>query len=79
MCLQEGLGEQTLNHLSEPTAHHGQEDARDEHMVAGLRHAGRLAATEHRHAAWNVTHGHLITVLLHLELLELDELGAACL
>lgn len=79
MCLQEGLGEQTLNHLRKASAHHGQEDAGDEHMIAGLRHASHFAATQHRHAARNVSHGHLVTVLLHLELLELDKLGAACL
>lgn len=75
--LQESLGEQTLHHLSEASAHHGQEDTGNEHMIAGLSHASDFAATQHRHAAWNVAHWHLVTVLLHFELLELDELGAA--
>lgn len=77
MCLQEGLGEQTLNHLGKACAHHGQEDTRNEHMIAGLRHASDFTATQHGHAAWYVAHRHLVAVLLHFELLELDELGAA--
>lgn len=45
-------------------------------MISRLCHACDLATAEHRHAAWNMTNGHLIAVLLHFELLELDELRA---
>lgn len=76
MRLQEGLREQTLQHLLEPTAHQRQEHARDNNVIAWLGHSGHLAPAQHRHAARNVAYGHLVAVLLHLQLLELDELGA---
>jgi len=77
MSLQERLGEKTLHHLSKAGANHGQEYARYQHMITWLSHASYFATAQYSHATRNVANGHLVTVLLHFDLLELDELGAA--
>lgn len=76
MSLEECLREQTLNHLSETCAHQWQEHSRDHNVIPRLGHSSDLTPAHDGHAARNVAHGHLVAVLLHFDLLELDELGA---
>lgn len=77
MSLQECLRQQTLDHLGKAATNQGQEHTGYHNVVTRLRHASHFPATEHGHCAWNVTHRHLVAVLLNFKLLELDEFRAA--
>jgi len=79
VSLQECLRKQTLEHLGEASAHQRQKHSGHHDMISRLGHASDLSPAHNGHAARNVSDRHLVAVLLHLDFLELDELGATSL
>ena len=79
MRLHVGVREQALLDLPEALLEHGQEDARDGHVVAWLAEPRVLALGVYIQATGYIAYRHLFRVLLDLDLLELDKLGATCL
>ena len=75
MSIEICVREQTTGHSFESFLLDGQEDAIDGHVISGSSGTCLLATCEDCDAAGNVTHRDTVAVLLHLQLLELDELG----
>mmetsp|Transcript_41670 Transcript_41670/g.79638 ORF Transcript_41670/g.79638 Transcript_41670/m.79638 type:complete len:252 (-) Transcript_41670:283-1038(-) len=71
------VGHQARLHRPETCELDGQKDAGDVDDIPGSKRARELSLELHVEGAGNAPHGHLLCQLLHLHLLELDELASA--
>ena len=74
MSFEKGVREQTLGHLLETHAQQREEGPRDRDVISWLAETGVRSSTPDGHRTRNVSHRHLIGVLLNFDLLKLDEL-----